>query len=31
MRNATNAVDWSHYWDNFNYELYLQILKIKQK
>ena len=31
MRNATNAADWAHYWDNFNYELYLQILKVKQK
>ena len=30
-RNATNIADWMKSWDNFNYELYLAILKAKQQ
>lgn len=31
MRNATNLGDWVKFWNNFDYKLYLQILKIKQE
>ena len=31
MKNATNIVDWMEHWDNFDYQLYLMILKAKQK
>ena len=30
-RNATNIADWIEYWDNFNIELYLRVLKAKQR
>ena len=30
-RNASNVGDWVRFWDNFNYNLYIQILKSKQK
>ena len=29
--NATNIADWMKSWDNFNYELYLAILKSRQE
>lgn len=25
-RNASNIADWKHYWNNFNSNLYMQIL-----
>jgi len=28
-RNATNVIDWIQHWDNFDYGLYLAILKAK--
>jgi len=31
MRNATNLADWSRFWDNFNYEIYIKFLKIKNE
>ena len=31
MRNATNIGDWMEHWDNFDYQLYLMILKAKQR
>jgi hypothetical protein len=30
-KNATNIIDWIEYWDNFDYGLYLAILKAKQQ
>ena len=30
-RNTTNIADWIQYWDNFDYGLYLAILKAKQR
>ena len=30
-RNASNPIDWSRHWRNFNFELYLAILKAKQQ
>jgi len=31
MKNATNIGDWMEHWDNFDYQLYLMILKAKQR
>jgi hypothetical protein len=31
MRNATNIADWIEHWDNFDHQLYLTILKAKQR
>ena len=30
MMKATNIADWIGYWDSFDYELYIKILKTKQ-
>lgn len=29
MRNATHAHDWAKFWNNFDYDLYLRILRVK--
>jgi len=30
-KNAANIADWIQYWDNFDYGLYLAILKARQE
>jgi len=30
-RNTTNIADWIQHWNNFDYGLYLAILKAKQR